>query len=167
MSRIRSIVAAVLILSGAMVVEGAAQRRSPGDGPMRGPGAERVEQFKKLRLMEVLDLDEETSIKFFVRYNKHAETVRDIRTKQMKLFREIQSLRRSNAGDGEYGKVLKELLQLESQLNEARQAYINELSGVLTQKQLAEYVVFEVRFQQNLRELLQDVQREREERLKE
>ncbi len=167
MNRIKNLITTVLILVGVIVGESVAQRRPPGGGPLRGPGAERVEQFKKLRLMEILQLDEETSIKFFSRYNKHAESVREIRAKQMKLFQEIQSLRRSNASDAEYGKVLKELLRLEDQLNEAKKAYMDELSGVLTQKQLAEYVVFEVRFQQNLRELLQDVQRDREGRMKE
>ena len=31
---------------------------------MRGPAAERIEQFKKVRLMEVLKMDDETSIRF-------------------------------------------------------------------------------------------------------
>ena len=38
---------------------------------------------------------------------------------------------------------------------------MDELTDVLTQKQVAEYIVFEIRFQQNLREILRDMQQER------
>ena len=43
---------------------------------------------------------------------------------------------------------------------------MNEISEVLSKKQLAEYIVFEVRFELNLREILREIQKEREDRLK-
>jgi len=33
--------------------------------PMHGPAAERIAQYKKLRLMEVVQMNEETSVRFF------------------------------------------------------------------------------------------------------
>ena len=133
----------------------------------RGPALERLEQFKKIRMMEVLKLDEPTSIRFFARYNKHQEFLRDLRLKQGDVLERLQTLRKSNASDAEYDKVIRELRTLEEQVDEAKSKYLDELSEVLTKRQLAEYMVFEWRFQQNLRDLLHDVQqRNREERLR-
>lgn len=150
-----------LALVGMMVSPAAAQRRMgpPGGDQSRRPPSERVEQFKKLRLMEVLGLDEQTSIRFFARYNKHHEAMRDIRRQQMEVFQQIQTLRRNQAPDKDYEKVLQDLISLEQQSGEMKREYMDGLSEVLSKKQVAEYIVFELRFQQNLRDLLQEVQR--------
>ena len=133
------------------------------DAPPPGPGRalERVEQFKKIRLMEVLNLDEQNSIKFFARYNKYQEQLRDLRKKQVVALGEVQALRKSKAADAEYDKTIDELVSLEHQINEAKSKYVDELKQVLTGKQLAEYLVFEMRFQQNLRELAREFPRNR------
>ncbi len=129
----------------------------------QGRALERVEQFKKIRLMEVLNLDEQNSIKFFARYNKYQEQLRDIRKKQVVALGQVQAFRKSKADDAEYGKTIDELLSLERQINDAKSKYVDELKQVLTGKQLAEYLVFEMRFQQNLRELAREFPRNRTE----
>jgi hypothetical protein len=131
--------------------------------PVQGKAAERVEQFKKIRMMEVLGMDEQTSIKFFARYNKNLETMKELRQKQLKALVQIQSLRKSKASDTEYAKVVADLRALEGQVNQTKSQYIDDLKDVLTSKQLAEYLVFELRFQQNLRELVRDMQKNRQE----
>ena len=128
----------------------------------QGRGLERVEQFKKIRLMEVLNLDEQTSIKFFARYNKYEDQLRDLRQKQVHEFAQIQSLRKSKAADTEYDKVVNDLLTVEGQFEDVKTKYIGELKEVLTSKQLAEYLAFEYRFQQNLRDLAREVQHMRQ-----
>ena len=138
----------------------AAQDAQP---PVQGKAAERVEQYKKIRMMEVLGLDEQTSIKFFARYNKNLEAMKDLRKKQVQALAGIQNLRKSKASDNEYAKVVGELRSLEDQVNQTKSIYIDDLKDVLTNKQLAEYLVFELRFQQNLRDLVRDVQQKRQE----
>jgi hypothetical protein len=126
--------------------------------PLQGKAAERVEQFKKIRMMEVLGLDEQSSIKFFSRYNKNLDVMKEFRQKQVQTLARIQDLRRNKASDDEYGRVVNDLRSTEEQINQAKSKYIDGLRDVLTNKQLAEYLVFEVRFQQNLRELVRDAQ---------
>jgi hypothetical protein len=152
----------VLFLFAAFSMRGLAQENPPQG---QGRALERVEQFKKIRLMEVLNLDEQNSIKFFARYNKYQELLRDLRKKQAQALARIQALRKSNAADAEYGKMVDELLTLESQINEAKSKYVEELKPVLTSKQLVEYLVFEARFQQNLRELAREFPRSRQDPL--
>ncbi len=149
----------ILLLYAAISVTALAQENpSPG----QGRALERVEQFKKIRLMEVLNLDEQTSIRFFARYNKYQELLRDLRKQQVQALGQVQALRKSKAADAEYDKMVDELLKLEGQINETKSKYVEELKQVLTSKQLVEYLVFEARFQQNLRDLVRDLPRNRQ-----
>jgi hypothetical protein len=138
-----------------LVASATAQDDQP---PVQGKAAERVEQYKKIRMMEVLGLNEQTSIKFFARYNKNFEVMKDLRQKQVQTLVRIQNLRKSKASDNEYAKVVSDLRSLEDQVNQTKAKYIDDLTDVLTSKQLAEYLVFELRFQQNLRDLVRDLQ---------
>jgi hypothetical protein len=150
----------ILLLFAAVSSPGLAQENQPLG---QGRALERVEQFKKIRLMEVLNLDEQTSIRFFTRYNKYQEILRSLRKQQLQALGQVQALRKSKAADSEYDKMVDELLKLESQINEAKSKYVDELKQVLTSKQLVEYLVFEARFQQNLRELARELPRNRQE----
>lgn len=129
--------------------------------PMRGPAAERIEQFKKIRLMEELKLDEATSIKFFARYNANQEELRKLNQKRNEIIDELQILRRRNVSDAEYEKTLQDLKALADPAVELRLKFFNEISEVLTPKQVAEYVIFERNFVQNLREIMREMQQQR------
>ncbi|MBI3586777.1 MAG: hypothetical protein HY088_06575 [Ignavibacteriales bacterium] len=133
-------------------------------GMMRRPPQERVEQFKKIRLMEVLQLDEQTSIKFFARYNKHSESFRENRMKRNEALDQIALLRKTNASDKDFEKIIQEVRSLDAQLTDVWLKYLDELSEILTTKQMAEYLAFERNFTQNLRDLMNEIQKERESR---
>ena len=134
--------------------------------PPPSKALERVEQFKKIRMMEVLALDEQTSIKFFARFGKHQRTLQEFRRKQVQALGKVQSLRKAKAGDAEYAKVIQDLQSLEGESRDAKLKYIEELKEILSNKQIVEYLVFEMRFQQNLRELIRDAQNNRPNPLK-
>jgi hypothetical protein len=148
----------LIVFAAVMSVLVCAQDAQPAP---QGRALERVEQFKKIRLLEILNLNDESALKFFARYNKYEELLRDLRKKQVQAFGRIQALRKSQAADAEYDKVVSDLLTVETQFEEAKSKYVGELKDVLTSKQLAEYLAFEFRFQQNLRELARDAQQRR------
>ncbi|HXG00266.1 MAG TPA: hypothetical protein VNL69_05740, partial [Bacteroidota bacterium] len=86
----------ILVLGTAVMLSPAwTQQDDPQGSPMLGPGAQRVEQLKKVRMMEVLKLDEETSIRFFSRYNKYQDELREIQRNREAIYRTMESLRRS------------------------------------------------------------------------
>lgn len=138
---------------------GAIAQRIPR-GP-RGPGPERVEQFKKIRMMEVLKLDEETSVRFFSRYNKEQELIRDLTSKRNDVIDQLGNLTKTSASDAEYDKNFKNLRDIEDQMREARIKYWDSLSEILTKKQLGEYIVFERNFFRDLRDLMREMQENR------
>ena len=129
--------------------------------PTRGPAAERIEQFKKVRLMEVLKMDEETSIRFFARYNKYEETLRTIQKDHNALIDQLQDLTKSNANNSDIEQAIKDIGMSEEKIAETRSKFLEELKGVLSLKQVAEYVVFERNFNKNLREIMRDIAKER------
>ena len=147
-----------LLVLGVMFVyaSGAVAQRVP-----RGPGPERVEQFKKIRMMEVLKLDEETSVRFFLRYEKEQELIRSLTAQRNDIVDQLERLTKTSASDGEYDKSFKELRNVEDQIHEARMKYWDSLSEILTRKQLAEYTVFERNFFRDLRDLMREMQENR------
>ena len=129
--------------------------------PMPGPGAERVEQLKKIRLMEQLKLDEETSIRFFSRYTKHQENLREFQKQRQQVLRRVEALRNANASDAELEKAIQELRSMDGRFLEIRDNHWKDVREILSAKQFASYIVFEHNFQRYLRELMRDMQRER------
>jgi translation initiation factor 2 beta subunit (eIF-2beta)/eIF-5 len=128
---------------------------------MRGPASERIEQFKKVRLMEVLKMDEETSIRFFARYDKYAETLHAIQKDHNTLIDQLHKLTKSNANNSDIEQALKDIGMSEEKIAETRSKFLEELKGVISIKQVAEYVVFERDFNKNLREIMRDIAKER------
>ena len=129
--------------------------------PARGPAAERIEQFKKVRLMEVLKMNEETSIRFFSRYTKYVETLRAIQKDHNNLIDQLQDLNKSNANNADIERAIKDIGMCEEKITETRSKFIEELKDILSLKQVAEYVVFERNFNKNLREIMRDIAKER------
>jgi Spy/CpxP family protein refolding chaperone len=129
--------------------------------PIPGRAAERLEQFKKLRLMEVLKLDEETSIKFFARYNKQRDELMELNQKRNTLLDELAKLRREDASDKEFQKVLDELRGMGDPAVEIRVKFFDDISKILTTKQMADYLVFERNFIRNVREIMREMQGQR------
>ena len=112
-------------------------------------------------MMEVLKLDETTSLKFFARYNRFQEDLRSLNEKKNGYIDELQSLRRQDASDAEYQRVLDKLRALGKPAIEIRENFLDEISSILTPKQVAEYVVFERNFVQNVREIMREMQQNR------
>lgn len=129
--------------------------------PVRGPGAERIEQFKKIRLMEALKMDDETSIKFFSRYNKYIETLRGIQKDHNELIDRLQDLNKSNANNSDIEQAIKDIGMSEEKIAETRSKFVEELKGVISIKKVAEYIIFERNFNKNLREIMRDIAKER------
>ena len=129
--------------------------------PMGGPARERVEQFKKIRMMEVMKLDEETSLRFFARYNKHQDAIKEITSKRDGLIDLLAALRKSDALDSEFEKVFKELQGSESQIATERSRFLQDLRSVVSTRQVAEYVVFERNFNRQLMQLMREMAQER------
>ncbi len=129
--------------------------------PMHGPAAERIAQYKKLRLIEVVQMNEETSVRFFARYNKHEENIRAIGRERNELIDQLQELSKSNSKDAALENVIKDIDLSEEKMLEEHTKFIKELRDILSLKQISQFIVFERNFNKNLRELMRDVAKDR------
>ena len=155
--RIIQICAVILISVIFLQLNAAAQDQMP----LQGPAAERIVQYKKMRLMEVVQMNEETSIRFFSRYSKREENIRTIGKERNELIDQLQKLIKSKSTDAKMENVIKDIGMCEEKVFEERTKFIEELRDVLSVKQLSQFIVFERNFNKNLRELMRDVAKDR------
>lgn len=134
--------------------------------PRLGPAGERLEQFKKVQLLEALKLDEEMSVRFLVRYNKHQEAIRDVNQKRNVLIDQLQTMSMSSTNDGDIDKTIKELIATDTKITDARNKFVSELKEVISMKQIARLIVFERNFYRDIRDIVRDLAKERQGRMK-
>lgn len=136
------------------------QKKFGRDGEMR----ERMAQLEKIKLIEVMNMDEETTLRFFSRraefQKKHDEMRENIDTKIDLLEATLKSARMVT--DTELQTMINEILELHKAFENERAEFIKSLNDILSTDQIARYVVFEKRFRDELRRLLLHERKPRE-----
>ena len=127
----------------------------------RSQWPDRIESYKKVRMLEALKLGEDESVKFVSRYDKHLELMHGFDKERYDLIDNLDTLSRSNASDGEFDEIYGTLLEIDKKIAGERQKFLSELKEILSNKQIAVYIVFERNFVKELRQAVRDVQRER------
>jgi Spy/CpxP family protein refolding chaperone len=117
---------------------------------------ERMEQLEKIKLLEVLDLDEETSVRFFARRNEFKEEHHKVMEERQALIFEMEQALRNEKSTDEYNyeETIEKLAELEKKFIQQRIDFINSLDDILTVKQKAKLVVFESKFMGEVRKAL-------------
>ncbi len=130
----------------------------------RAAALERIENYKKLRMVEVLKLNEEQSVKLLARYNKHRELTKGLEKERMAIVDKIENLLSANTSDSDFNKNLNDLIDADKRLFELRAKYFSELKEIFSSKQIAEYIVFERNFMSDIRDIARDIQQQRKEK---
>lgn len=125
---------------------------------------DRVEHFKKIRMLEAMKLDEETGLRLISRYTKHRENVKQLEAARTGIVERLEAQMRSGASDADLQKQFNEFYEADRKITEARKKYLEDLKEILTAKQVAQYIIFEKNFMSEVRELVRDVQKERRKR---
>jgi Skp family chaperone for outer membrane proteins len=154
-------IAHMIVLFFVWILIAFAQSDAQDQLPLKGPAAERIAHYKKLRLMEAVPMNEETSVRFFSRYQKHEENIRVIGKERNTLIDQLQDMVKANAIDADMENTIKDISMSEEKVLEERAKFIEELKDILSVKQISEYIVFERNFNKNLRELMRDVAKDR------
>jgi Spy/CpxP family protein refolding chaperone len=122
---------------------------------------ERIEQWKKVRLIEVLDLKEEQSIRFFARFNEHESKKRDLAKQKDDVLDKLERLVRNHADGKEIEKVFPEEMAANENLADENLRFFNGMSDILSAEQRAKLLLFERHFERELREAMKEAQRRR------
>ena len=150
----------LLLVSLAIAILGQWVQAQPFGPDERRP-FERIEHFKKVRLIEMLDMKEEQSVRFFARLNEHDNAKRDLMKEKMDILDKIERLVRNHAEEKEFERLFPEVTVLNEKLSQEDQKFFNSLSDVLSAEQRGKYLLFERQFERELREAMRDIQRRR------
>lgn len=118
----------------------------------KGP-REKIEQLEKLKLIEALDMDEETTLKFFTRRNESRNRI-DVMNDSLDAITENLESKFTKGDDAGYKDLVNTYLAIENQITAEHARFINSLYDILSNEQVAKLVVFEKRFREEIRHLL-------------
>ena len=145
---------ALLILA---VTVASSQPFGPPGGGHPGPGHERVQRFKKMRLIEVLKLNEDESVRFFAKQNAHEEKVRDMIKSRNTAIDEIETKVRDKADAKELQKLSTSVMEIDDKVFAERKRFQDEIRNFLTPEQFGKFLVFERNFEHRLRESMDEM----------
>lgn len=121
---------------------------------------ERLLEFKKVRLLEILKLDEQTSVKFLNRYTKFSNDLDAIEIEKERIVKEIDLKLRKADKEG-YDRLVQELMNLGRKECELRINFYKELREILTEQQVSQVIVFEWNFRREFINAVREMQREK------
>lgn len=145
----------LILISGLSSIVIAQNRMRMGMGKDSKP-MQRIEQWEKLKLIEVLDLDEEASVRFFTRRRDNQIKLKEILDQRDLTMHDLEKEIRSGSqtSDTYYKEQINKIISLENSITSLRESFVRSLSDLLTPQQIAKLLVFETNFRREVRETL-------------
>lgn len=138
------------------------------DKPPMGPPNKKFEQLEQLKLLEILNLDEDTAVKFITRRNKNRDKIMDVMRDFDTELDKMEKLLNSDKKDKNYSDYIEKCISYEIKITEEKNNFIESLKDILTNEQIAKVIIFERKFRRDVRDILLEkgkkrIQRDREE----
>ncbi|KAB2909976.1 MAG: hypothetical protein LC102_09705 [Ignavibacteriales bacterium] len=125
--------------------------------PRGGDGGRRLEQLEKVKLIEYLNLDEETMVRLLTRREEHRKTM-DKRSEQadslVDLLEKLTKENKNGDKNSDLNAGIKKFTDFVAESRGMEMKFLTSLTEILTPEQLAKYIIFERNFRKELRELL-------------
>ena len=129
----------------------------------RPKAREKIELLKKMRLIDILDMDEPSAEKFFTRYNQLQRKIEDAKIDLQDAVSELERFVRAKTGKtGDYYRKVDVILEKQNALNAAVTDKIRAMRSLLTEEQYAKFIVFENNFASQLQKMLLERKQERQ-----
>ncbi|MBU2636557.1 MAG: hypothetical protein KJ963_05665 [Bacteroidetes bacterium] len=143
----------------------------PGEMVQKRIGPERIEKFKMMRLIEILNLPEELAVRFTAKANEHEKRLRELRKLQAelqdKLDEYLKKTEETTKNKITYEKQLKELQKQLERFEENRgkvideeNRFLKELRELLNSEQMAKYYLFQRDFEKELRKAMKHLRKD-------
>jgi Spy/CpxP family protein refolding chaperone len=144
----KPIIQSIVILFLLLFANTFAQRSNTDDN--FGRMSAKIEQLEKIKIIEELNLDEETILIFFAKRNQHRENQKLLIERKENLFKNLN--KSFNSDDKvNYNDKLNEIFNIEKKMLTQREEFFNSLSSILTPKQIVQLNVFEFKFRNEVR----------------
>ncbi len=134
----------------------------PGGPPqMNREVGKQLEQIKIWQMTKDMDLPTEKAEKFFPLYNGYNSQLLNISSERKAAIRALDSLLKDSP-DGSYlRKQVQQVMNLDEQLAEEHAKFMQSLEGILSPVEIARYIVFEQKFDREIRERIRLIMQQR------
>jgi gas vesicle protein len=116
----------------------------------------KIDELEKAKLIESLQMDEETSVRFFARRNEHRLKLKEINdnlnAKLKNIDEKVNTIKDDN--NPEFKKLVDDYISTHQQLADERKRFLNSLTDILSAKQIAKLTLFERKFKEEIRDVL-------------
>jgi len=116
----------------------------------------KINQLEKVKLLEVLELDDETAVKFFRLKDQHEEDMMSLRDKQDKILDIMEETLSEDESKktSSLSKLITDYKKNEMEMTDERDRFHKEIWNVLQPEKYARFLVFERNFRQEVRNLI-------------
>ncbi len=116
----------------------------------------RLRDLERIKIIEALNMNEETSIRFFSRRNSHLNEQKKITQKRDSLYSKMRMLlKEEEFEEAEQQQLLLKIFECEEQLLQNRKVFLEKLTEILDVKQKFQYVAFEHAFKKQIQREIQ------------
>jgi Spy/CpxP family protein refolding chaperone len=122
----------------------------------RGQNLAKVDQLEKVKLIDALQMNDETAVKFFNKRRAFKEKQRATTQQLETALDELQVIVKSN-GEKDVARMKslnEEIIRLETQMHKQREDYVASLAELLTTEQISKLAVFEREFRREIKDAL-------------
>lgn len=116
----------------------------------------KLEQLEKVKLIEALDLSEESAVRFYARRNDFKKEIDELDNKSDDVFNELEKTLDSSDKNIEalQKKLINEHINFREKTELKKKQFIESLSDILTIEQISKYIIFERKFRDEIRNVL-------------
>ncbi|MBK8945657.1 MAG: hypothetical protein IPM32_10370 [Ignavibacteriae bacterium] len=129
--------------------------------PPFDPPNKKYEQLEQLKLLEILDLEEDIAVKFVTRRNKSRDRVFEIMKSFDSDLDKMEKNLRNEKGDKNYSDFIEKCINYENKITEEKNNFIKSLDDILTEEQIVKIILFERKFKKDVRDILLEKGRKR------
>ncbi|HED05760.1 MAG TPA: hypothetical protein ENI61_03645 [Ignavibacteria bacterium] len=116
----------------------------------------KIEDLEKIKLLDVLHLDEPTMLKFFLRRDNYQRQIMQLNKSQEGVLQQMELQLETKNGKKNVrliNKLINKYLSIQEKIADKRAEFIKSVSDILTPNQIAKYLIFEKKFKEELRNL--------------
>jgi len=121
----------------------------------------KIEKIKVDKLINRLDLDESTAAQFKDKYIAFSETVRGLNRERALVYKQMAENYQSGEG---LDTLFDRLMSIEDRITTERKNFADEIKTILTPKQIVTMILFERKFNAELKKLLQEYTKRKSQR---
>ena len=110
-------------------------------------------QLENIKIIETLDMDEETTLRFFSRRNELHTKAENLTKRSDEIITQLELIFKAGKvyTEAELKSLIVEANTIHSEIVQSKSDFINSLDDILTTDQIAKLIIFERRFKDELK----------------